>query len=173
MIEKIISGGQTGVDIAALDAAIMFRIPHGGWCPPDRKNEKGVIPKEYELREIPGSFKGQESYDDRTKKNVEDSDGTLIFIPEKSLLSEIKDGTKLIVETVKSKQKPCLEIDLSESLEKNIEKIVNWLKEKNIKVLNIAGPRESTSPGIYQLTIEFLEKFLPELGYFQPSVKIV
>ena len=74
MLKKIISGGQTGADRAALDVAINMNIPHGGWLPKGRRTEKGPLPKEYLLREM-----DDPSYAKRTEANVLDSDGTLIF----------------------------------------------------------------------------------------------
>jgi len=74
MLQKIISGGQTGADRAALDFAIGFDIPHGGWIPKGRKTEDGVLPDKYKLKEMPTA-----SYPKRTEKNVLDSDGTLIL----------------------------------------------------------------------------------------------
>lgn len=164
MIEKIVSGGQTGVDLAALDVAIMFGIPHGGWCPKGRINERGMIPTKYELTEIAGVFNtDQENYDARTKANVENSDGTLVVIPNMLLLSKIKDGTKLTLQEITHQRKPLLKIDLSQSSSENIVAIVNWIEKENIKTLNIGGPRESTCPGIYQLSIQFFKAFFLHL----------
>ncbi len=168
----IISGGQTGVDLAALDAAIKYGIPHGGWCPKGRIQEKGgVIPKKYKLTEISGDFATEkENYDARTKKNIEDSDGTLILIPKIPLSSQIKDGTLLTIKEAESKAQlqhkamPLL-IDLSKSPAENLEAIITWIEKEKIKTLNIAGPRETTCPGIYQMTIQFLKKLFSRLGY--------
>jgi hypothetical protein len=74
MIKKIISGGQTGADRAALDVAIKLSIPHGGWIPTSRKAEDGILPEIYGLKEMPTA-----SYPARTEQNVIDSDGTLII----------------------------------------------------------------------------------------------
>jgi predicted Rossmann-fold nucleotide-binding protein len=74
MIERLVSGGQTGVDRAALDVAIACGIPHGGWCPRGRISEAGPIPAHYQLTET-DSFK----YWVRTERNVIDSDATLIL----------------------------------------------------------------------------------------------
>lgn len=166
MVDKIVSGGQTGVDMAALDVAMASGIPCGGWCPQGRIHEKGRIPAEYPLQEIRGDFKTeQENYDARTKKNIEDSDGTLVLIPKMSLLPHIKDGTRLTIQEAKDKAKPRLEIDLSQPSAQNIEAIVKWIKAHHIKVLNIGGPRESSCPGVYQSTTQFLEQLFPQLGY--------
>jgi len=74
MIERIVSGGQTGADQAALDVALELGIPHGGWVPKGRKTERGPLPKKYHLQEMP-----TDSYPKRTEQNVMDSDGTLII----------------------------------------------------------------------------------------------
>lgn len=108
MIKEIISGGQTGVDQAALDAAIELKISYSGKCPKGRIDENGVIPKRFsELKEIDGEFKTEkENYDARTKKNIEESDATLIIVPEIPLPSSIKDGTLLTIDEVKKQGKP-------------------------------------------------------------------
>ena len=163
MIEKIISGGQTGVDRAALDAAIALNIPYGGSCPKGRIDENGIIPKEYDaLTEISGEFKTEkENYDTRTKYNIRDSHGTLILVP--TLPSNIKDGTAVTIEEVEKQNKPHLKIDLSKSLENNTDFIISWIKTHHIKILNIAGPRESNSKGIYKTSLELLKNVLPHL----------
>ena len=107
MIEKIIAGGQTGIDRAALDVAIELNIPHGGWCPQGRLAELGqTIPEKYLLQETKTS-----DYSERTKLNIQDSDGTLILVPELPLT--IKDGTLLTIKQVEEKNKPHLIFDLS------------------------------------------------------------
>ncbi len=160
MIEKIISGGQTGVDRAALDVAIELDIPYGGSCPNGRIDELGIIPEKYDaLIEIQGEFKSEkEKYDTRTKKNITDSDATLILIPLEPLPEKIKDGTLLTIQEVQKRGKPFLKIDLSKPQFENIERIVNWLEKYNINILNIAGPRESICPGIYKTSSELLKE---------------
>ena len=155
MIEVIISGGQTGADRAALDAAIKLNIPHGGWCPKGRLAELGgTIPEKYLLKETPSS-----DYSERTKLNIRDSDGTLIFVPQMPL--KVNDGTILTIQEVKDKNKPYIIIDLSHKPDCHL--IAEWVKINNIKVLNIAGPRESQSPGIYQVCLHYLVEILPVL----------
>jgi hypothetical protein len=97
MLQKIISGAQTGVDRAALDAAISLDIEYSGWCPKGRLDETGKIPEKYSnIKEISGEFENdQQNYNARTRKNIEDSDATLVIAPEIPLLKEIKDGTLL------------------------------------------------------------------------------
>lgn len=96
MLKKIISGGQTGVDRAALDAAILLKIPHGGWCPKGRLSEVGKIPDKYLLKETESS-----DYSERTKLNIHDSDGTLIFVPSTPI--KVTDGTLLTIQKSKVK----------------------------------------------------------------------
>jgi hypothetical protein len=152
MIE-IVSGGQTGVDRAALDAAIKLNIPHGGWCPKGRLAEDSTIAKHYKLKETYTS-----EYSERTKLNIRDSDGTLILTPE--TLDKITDGTILTIREVKEKNKPCLIISLTQIQDFNFKDILSWIKENHIKILNIAGPRESQSPGIYNMAYKFIESLL-------------
>ncbi|CAG8547866.1 6187_t:CDS:1 [Ambispora leptoticha] len=153
MIEQIVSGGQTGIDRAALDIAIELKISHGGWCPRGRKAEDGIIPRYYQLRET-----GSDNYSERTKLNIKDSDGTLILI---SGSVPVTNGTMLTIQEAKFREKPHLVVDLSKEFDVNL--LSRWIKENNVKVLNIAGPRESSSPGIYQLGIQFLKNSLSPL----------
>lgn len=158
MTLKIISGGQTGVDRAALDIAIKLGIEHGGWCPKGRRCESTIdpiasdtIPDHYRLKETETA-----DYSERTKLNIRDSDATLILIPGKNTI--ITDGTILTRQELNLKNKRFLEIDLMNS--PDMQTILNWIISNNIKVLNIAGPRESQYPGVYRLSCEFLEKLL-------------
>lgn len=164
MIGKIISGGQTGVDRAALDVAIDLDIQYGGWCPKGRLDENGTIPSKYKnLEELNGTFSNdKENYDTRTKKNIQNSDGTLIILPSLSLLTRIKDGTFLTIEEASSSKKPYLIVDISAGAEA-INLCTNWMRENDIITLNIAGPRESNCPGIYSLSREFLRNLISEL----------
>lgn len=163
MLRKIVTGAQTGVDRAALDAAILLDFEYGGWCPKGRLDEKGTIPEKYKyLKEISGEFKtDKENYDARTKKNIEDSDATLILAPQIPLPEKIKDGTLLTIEYAKKQLKPYLIVDLSKPIHINSEVITAWIKENRINTLNIGGPRESTCPGIYHATLGLLEITLP------------
>ena len=147
IVEKIISGAQTGVDRAGLDFAIEYGIEHGGYCPKGRKAEDGRIPDKYTLIETASS-----GYSKRTEKNLTEADGTLILY-----IGKITGGTLLTANLCKNKNKPFFIRDL-DNLNKNDVKIKfnQWLKENNIKVLNIAGSRESKSP-IYKKAKEFLK----------------
>lgn len=144
---RIISGGQTGVDRAALDFAIEAGIPHGGWCPLKRKAEDGIIGYQYILKETSAA-----DYSIRTKLNVRDSDGTLILN-----VNKLEGGTLLTVQLAKNMGKPCLIVDLDNIPGKKT--ILRWLTTHKIRILNIAGPRESKRPGIYDQT----RKTLPGL----------
>src|SRR6516225_6913367 len=101
-IAKIISGGQTGVDRAALDVALELGIPCGGWCPKGRRAEDGPIPQRYPLQET-----GSKEYPVRTAKNVRQADGTLILTRGPS-----DRGTALSVRLAGKHKKPCLCVDL-------------------------------------------------------------
>ncbi len=143
-MNKIISGGQTGVDRAALDAALELGIECGGYCPKGRKSEDGIIPEKYPLTET-----ATDQYPERTELNVKEGDGTLVIIHK-----EADKGTSLTISLCRRYRKPCIVIDLSKE---NIEKaVLNWLTENNIAVLNVAGNRESFSPGINKKTFNFL-----------------
>jgi len=148
MIEKIISGGQTGADRAALDAAIKMGIPHGGWVPKGRIAEDGIIPDKYEMKEMPTS-----SYPARTEQNIIDSDGTLII--SHGLLS---GGSALTQELAGNHKRPCLHVDLDVTPAfKAAIMIQTWIELHGIKVLNVAGPRASKDPSIYKATKDILE----------------
>jgi len=154
MIKKIVSGGQTGVDRAALDTAILFNIPHGGWCPKGRLAEDGAIDAKYHLKETHSS-----DYAERTRQNVIDSDGTLILVL--GMPINTNDGTQLTVDEAIKEKKPHKLFDLSN--EESPDEIIDWISENNLKVLNIAGPRESQSPGIYSKAFCVLTELLSRL----------
>jgi hypothetical protein len=140
----IISGGQTGVDRAALDAAIALGIQHGGWCPRGRLAEDGPIPDRYALRETASS-----EYRERTEQNVLDSDATLILHR-----GPLSGGTLLTRQLAVRHRKPCLTIDLTEP--DKPATVREWLRTNNVTTLNVAGPRESQSSGIAALAERFL-----------------
>jgi len=151
MIKKIISGGQTGVDQAAIDVAINLGIPYGGWLPRGRKTEKGPLPDRYLLQELPDS-----SYSKRTEKNVIASDGTLIISH-----GQLTGGSELTRIIAEKNDRPCLHIDLKKTIVfKAAEQIKSWIETHKIEVLNIAGPRESNDPKIYKAAGDVLETVL-------------
>ena len=139
-VSHIVSGGQTGVDRAALDAAMEVGLGVGGWCPRGRRAEDGVIDAKYPLQETPRA-----AYAQRTAWNVRDSDGTLVL-----QYQDPSPGTSLTIEEALRREKPVLVFDLTGV--ENREAIVDWIAASGINVLNIAGPRESESPGIYKAT---------------------
>ena len=153
LVGKIISGGQTGIDQAALDVAIFREIPHGGWCPRGRRSEVGEIPGTYLLKET-----DSRDYTVRTEKNVIDSDGTLILF-----FNALSGGTRLTRKLCIQHGRPNLSIDLAlvengadlDRVAKSNE-VIDWLKKNNIQVLNIAGPRESSHEGITKIGTTFL-----------------
>jgi hypothetical protein len=145
---KVISGGQTGVDQAGLDAAIALDIKHGGFCPRNRRSEKGPIPKKYELEEL-ATF----SYVDRTKQNIVDSDGTLIVTE-----GDLNGGTLMTKEFCVTSSKPLWVVDLkSASIDDLIRNFITFVTfEPKTVTLNVAGPRESKLPGIHDRAFKFL-----------------
>jgi hypothetical protein len=137
MLEKVISGGQTGVDRAALDAAMEAGIPAGGCCPKGRKAEDGMIPDHYPLQELDNG-----RYSSRTERNVVDGDGTLIL--NKGPLSE---GTKATYDFTIQHGKPCLVVQFDAEEPVEPRQVMAWIEELGIRILNVAGPRESKCPG--------------------------
>jgi len=153
MINKIISGGQTGTDRAALDWAISQDIPHGGWVPKGRKAEDGRIDDHYNLQELTGG-----NYRQRTKLNVQDSDGTLIVN-----LGSVSGGTLLTKNFAEKLNKPFLIIQADVlSLQDQTQLLIEWLRDQQILILNVAGPRESKRPGVYLATRDLLDSFAQE-----------
>lgn len=147
-ISKITSGGQTGVDRAALDTALTLGLECGGWCPRGRRAEDGPIPDRYPLVETPTG-----RYSQRTAWNVRDSDATLILTRGRP-----KRGTALTIRWANRIHKPCLVVDLAADADPSIGRA--WTREHGIRVLNVAGPRESETPGIYEQAQKWLRQFL-------------
>jgi hypothetical protein len=144
---KILSGGQTGADRAALDWAIRNSVPHGGWCPKGRTAEDGRIDDKYRLQETPSW-----DYDQRTEWNVRDADGTALF----TLSGILSGGTLFTAQCAKKLKKPCVHIkktDKSPCL-----KLLQFIKKNNVKTLNIAGPRAVHQPGIEAFVQSVLER---------------
>ncbi|HEY7840847.1 MAG TPA: putative molybdenum carrier protein [Gammaproteobacteria bacterium] len=148
LLQRIVSGGQTGVDRAALDAAIRHGIAHGGWCPRGRLAEGGTVPDRYALRET-----NSWDYAERTEKNVLDSNGTLILNS-----GPLEGGTLLTREFAEEHGRPWLLVDLEAGLD--APAVRDWLRARNIGVLNVAGPRESKRPGIYVLASRALDELV-------------
>lgn len=152
LVQRLVSGGQTGVDRAALDVALRLGLDHGGWCPRGRLAEDGVIPARYRLGET-----RSRQYRVRTERNVMDSDGTLILYR-----GPLKGGTLLTRRLAVQYGKPCLLVDLGRAA--SVDDVVAWLVERQIRTLNVAGPRESTAPGIAAAAEAFLLELLGRPG---------
>jgi len=167
LIKKIISGGQTGADQAALDAAIKWNIPYGGWVPRGRLTEAGRLPDKYNMQEMT-----TDSYPARTEQNVIDSDGSLIISH-----GPLTDGSKHTKEMALKHNKPCIHIDLNEiDASKAAGQIQEWITKSRIEILNVAGPRASNDPSIYQavmhvLTIVLIMDFV-EINMSKPQKKL-
>ncbi len=147
-IERIISGGQTGVDRAALDVALALGLPCGGWCPAGRRAEDGPIAPRYPLRET-----AEAEYAVRTERNVRDSQATLILTAGAS-----QGGTALTWEVARRLGRPRLIVDLERP--PDVAAVRDWLRQRGVGVLNVAGPRESRCPGIYARAADFLQDLL-------------
>ncbi|WP_263789736.1 putative molybdenum carrier protein [Salinibacter sp.] len=146
--QKIISGGQTGVDRAALDAARAHDVAVGGWCPRGRRAEDGPIAPRYPLRETP-----TDAYAERTAWNVRDSDGTLIVAP-----GPLEGGTALTQREAEVRKTPLLHVRLTDPAP--VPMIHAWAAEHDVRVLNVAGPRASEGDGIYRQARSILEALL-------------
>ena len=151
MITKIISGGQTGADQAALDFAIEHDLPHGGWIPKGKITEDGIFPDKYHLDEMPTA-----SYPKRTERNILDSDGTIIFSRGK-----LTGGSALTRKLAKQHERPWLHIDLDKVVvTEAVQAISEWVDQNNIQTLNVAGPRASKDPGIHDIVVGIFERVL-------------
>jgi predicted Rossmann-fold nucleotide-binding protein len=151
---KIVSGGQTGVDRAALDVALKHGIKSGGWCPTGRLDEFGTIPERYPLKELErGAFA------ERTVQNVKDSDGTVIIYPGK-----LSGGTEETLRFCIARQRPHQLIDASKTpVEEAASSIADFVRENKIQTLNVAGPRQSEWREGYDYVYRALDNFLDAL----------
>jgi hypothetical protein len=148
IIQKIVSGGQTGVDRAALDVAMEMGIPCGGWCPKGRLAVDGLIPSRYPLQETQSA-----DYAERTRLNVLDSDGTLILN-----VGGLTGGTAYTADVARQNAKPFIVVQIDASPDPG--EVIDWIAQHGILVLNVAGPRENKQAGIYAMSSDFLFKVL-------------
>jgi hypothetical protein len=152
VIRRIASGGQTGVDRAALDAAQALGLPSGGWCPRGRLAEDGSIDARYPLQETPS-----DDYSQRTEWNVRDSDGTLVLTRGRA-----SGGTAYTIAIARRLGKPLLVLDMEQ--EPDPLALRAWSSAEGIATLNVAGPRESQRPGIHEQARRFLAAALEAAG---------
>jgi hypothetical protein len=150
VVERVVSGGQSGVDRAALDVALELGVPCGGWCPKGRRAEDGRIAERYPLLETPAA-----EYTQRTEWNVHDSDGTLVFTR-----GTPRGGTAYTLSVARATGKPHLHVDLAAAADPDL--VRRWIAAERIRVLNVAGPRESDTPGIGAAAAAFLRRVLGE-----------
>jgi Circularly permutated YpsA SLOG family len=153
-LTRIVSGGQTGVDRGALEAALDQAFPCGGWCPEGRMAEDGVIPERYPLEELAGG------YEERTLRNVLDSDGTAILHA-----GALEGGTLHTKRRCQEYRKPCKVID-AELLapEQAASELSNFVKSSKITILNVAGPRASKWPGGHAYAYQTITRLLRSLA---------
>jgi hypothetical protein len=150
-IARIVSGGQTGVDLAALDAALALGIPCGGWVPRGRFNEDGLIALHYPVQEASSPRPAQ-----RTARNVRDSDATLILAR-----GPLAGGSALTERLAREQAKPCLHLDLAEvPSDAAPARILAWLEALDGATLNVAGPRRSNDPEIYDIAYRVIATVL-------------
>jgi Circularly permutated YpsA SLOG family len=154
-LAKIISGGQTGVDRGALDAALAADFPCGGWCPADRSAEDGLIPERY-----PMSMFTEGGYRLRTLKNVQLSDGTAIFFSQ-----SLSGGTKLARDMCIREKKPFIVLDATQiSVERAVKAVVRFIGENELQTMNVAGPRASGWPAGYEFALAVVSGVIEKCG---------
>ena len=165
MIKKIISGGQTGADRAALDVAIKLDIPHGGWVPKGRKTDDGILPYIYKLKETPSGV-----YPNYSERNVINSDGTLIFAR-----GRLIGGADYPRKMALKHRKQLLFVNLNDYEPFPASSLIaSWIKMQKIEILNVAGPRASKDPEIYMDVRKILEHAIQILNDInrKPSISI-
>jgi len=152
-LERIVSGGQTGVDRGALDAAITHGVPHGGFCPAARLAEDGAIPARYAVTENRSA-----DYAVRTEQNVLAADGTLVLC-----VGAPTKGTALTCRLAERHGRPLLVVDLACTTVEEPARVAHWVAAHGIRVLNVAGPRESAHPGIQEAAAALVGRVLDSL----------
>lgn len=160
MLDRLISGGQTGVDRGALEAALCRGFPCGGCCPKGRRAEDGPIPARFPMTELDSV-----NYLVRTRRNVADADATLILAS-----GTLTGGTRATETYARNAGKPCLVVDLDAvSGAAPDSKVLTWLRREDVRVLNVAGPRESSCPGIAARAEALIGALLDVLSSPSPS----
>ena len=152
MIKKIISGGQTGVDRAALDVALDEGIDCGGSCPAGRFADDGPIPDRYPLLET-----SDRDHYVRTENNVRDSDGSLLIYR-----GRLHGGTAYALEMAKQLQRPVMAVNMDEP--PPLGDVVDWIEKNRLQVVHIGGQRENSSPGIYRQASDFIRALVSALA---------
>jgi Circularly permutated YpsA SLOG family len=167
-MRKIVSGGQTGVDQAALRAAMACGLAIGGWCPPGRVSEDGAIPDIFQLKETPEEC-SQDVLDiprsQRTEWNVRDSDATLVLWP--GTFDKRDRGTRYSIDCARRYKKYLLICDPTE--QHDVDKAIDWIIRNDIEILNVSGPSEGTSPGVGALAERFIRELLA-CGQIPPAI---
>jgi hypothetical protein len=155
---KVVSGGQTGVDRAALDVALELEIEIGGWCPRGRWAEDGPIPDRYPLFETRSP-----DVHVRTQRNVETSSATLVLSRGAPM-----GGTRYTVDIANTMRRPLLVVDLNDSSRDHATEIATWLDTVRPGVLNVAGPRETGAPGVTEQAKWLLTKAFTRSTHASP-----
>ena len=150
-LHRIVSGGQTGADRAALDVSLKLGFPCGGWCPADRQADDGPLPPTYPLTELASG-----GYRQRTIRNVKESDGTVLFF-----FASPVGGTELTLKTCIRLTKPHLLVDASDvPPSQAAATLLKFTQQESIGVLNVAGPSERRTPGTYSYVREVIQMLL-------------
>jgi hypothetical protein len=148
VIDKIISSGRTGVELAGLDVAVKLGITHGGWAPRGMRNEQGPLPERYDLQEVPAL-----GFKHAMKQNIMNSDGTLLVTRGRKT-----DETRFAVETTLSHQRQLLHLDLSQYSSFEAASLASsWISLQRIRVLFITGPSAERDPRLYHQARKVLE----------------
>ncbi len=154
MLKKIISGGQTGADIAAIDAAMSINFKYGGCLPNGRKTENGPLDQKYIMHELETG-----GYPKRTERNILDSDGTVIFHHGK-----LAGGSRLTRDLALRYSKPCINFDLNVvSVSSALDNLKEWVSEYEIEILNIAGSRASKDHEIYDKVFNIIKNLIASI----------